>query len=456
MLRALRFVVCVCVRRPCAVLSYTALLIMLCCGAEPAPDKDPDAVAKLAAKAIQRSGESWYTDMCTQLEEKYGENPSVYLKSEDAKGSGNEKSSADSKKASEPEVETESTGTSHSEAAQTLKTKAGTSRKVRKQILTAYYGKHAPEKTAEDIDKIIAKREGKGTGSEWFFDMCDKLTTKYGEDVFEYVAAAEEDNSSASSNDSEASSDAQVKDEGGNGPGAEEKQDEASTTPPPERELSPREKLLERLTATAQGIDDLEALEELVESTEKAAEDSAKRAAEAAEAKAEEERIKAEEEAKAKAERKAAARARAEKAKAEAAERRAKEEAAEEAALELETFDPIDLDDENGMVLVDAELIDWLDEQRLADYTPQIVSYGGKLSEIMRRIKSDDIAGFGMSMAESARLKKGLKKLRKDARAAAEQKEQETKSVEDEEMEGDATAEAEAPSKEGDDSESSE
>ena len=425
-----------------------------------APDKDPDAVANLAKKAMQRSGETWYADMCAQLADKYGENPAAYMESADAKSGGKEKaakdsaSDADSEKTSESsEAEPESTGTARSEAAQALRTKAGTSRKTRKHILRAYYGKHAPEKMAEDIDKIIAKREGKTTGAEWFFDMCDKLTQKYGDDVFEFVAQAEQ---KSTPDEPETSSDEEVKAEGADHQETQEiEQEEESSTPPPDRELSPREKLIERLTATAQGIDDLDILEEIVKATEKAAEESAQQSAEEQAAKAEEERIKAEEEAKVKAERKAAARARAEKAKAEAAERRAKEEAAEEAALELETFDPVNIDDEGSMVLVDAEVMDWLAEQRLSDYTSRIVSYGGKLSELMRRIKSDDIAGFGMSTAESARLKKALKKLRKDARAAAEEKaEEDAKSADGEEAKDDGTADAEeeAPNNESNES----
>ena len=435
-----------------------------------APEKDPDAVANLAKKAMQRSGATWYADMCAQLADKYGENPAVYMESADAKSSGKEKAAkdsandADSEQSSESEAEPQSTGSARSKAAQALRTKAGTSRKTRKHILRAYYGKHAPEKTAEDIDKIIAKREGNTAGPEWFFDMCDKLSHKYGDDVFEFVAQAEQ---KSAPDDPETLSNEEVKTEGADHRDTQEAEPEGETSsPPPDRELSPREKLIERLTATAQGIDDLDVLEEIVKTTEKAAEESAKQSAEkeaakAAEeaAKAEEERIKAEEEAKVKAERKAAARARAEKAKAEAAERRAKEEAAEEAALELETFDPVNIDDESSMVLVDAEVMDWLAEQRLSDYTSQIVSYGGKLSELMRRIKSDDIAGFGMSTAESARLKKGLKKLRKDARAAAEEKAEEAaKSADGEEAEDDGTVDAkeEAPSNEGIDTESSE
>ncbi len=434
-----------------------------------APDKEPDAVETLAKKAILKSGKDWYAEMCAKLYDKYGESPSEYLADANRKSGGSEKTADDSanndgsETTSQSEAETESTGASHSEAAQALKTKASRSRKTRKQILTAYYGKHAPEKTAEDIDKIIAKRESKASGLEWFFDMCDKLSTKYGDDVFEFVAQAEKENEPASPERPETSSDEEVKPEGGDDQEMEEtEQEKESSPPPPDRELSPREKLVERLTATAQGIDDLDVLEEIVKATETAAEESAKKSAEEATAKAEEERIKTEEEAKAKAERKAAARARAEKAKAEAAERRAKEEAAEEAALELETFDPIDVDDENSMVLVDAEVVDWLDEQRLSDYTPQIVSYGGKLAELMRRIKSDDIAGFGMSTAESARLKKGLKKLRKDARAAAaaaaDEKTEEAKSGEAEEVGDDDTsrAEEEVPNTQGGDAESSE
>ena len=293
--------------------------------------------------------------------------------------------------------------------------------------------------------------------------MCDKLSQKYGDDVFEFVAKAEKENAPASSEESAASSDEEAKPEDGDDQEVEKPEQEKESSPPPsDRELSPREMLVERLMATAQGIDDLDVLEEIVKATETAAEESAKKSAEEAAAKAEEERVKAEEEAKAKEERKAAARARAEKAKAEAAERRAKEEAAEEAALELETFDPIDIDDENSMVLVDSEVVDWLDEQRLSDYTPQIVSYGGKLAELMRRIKSDDIAGFGMSTAESARLKKGLKKLRKDARAAAaaaEEKAEKAESAEEEKVEEDdgaSSASAEDPSTEGGDVPSSE
>lgn len=428
------------------------------------PNKDPEDVVDLVMKAKRRSGETWYTEMCAKLEDKYGENPSVYLEPADAKGGDTEKTTegaADpdgseetaSEQSSQSDADTKSTGASLSEAAQALREKAGKSRKTRKKILTDYYGKHAPEKTAEDIDKIIAKREGKASGTEWFFKMCDKLTEKYGEDVFEFVTAAKDSDGPETSGDEvETASSEQT----GSGERDQEKVDSSPSVP--DRELSPREKLVEQLMATAQGIDDLEVLEELLKSTEKAAEESAQRAAEAtklaeeeAEAKAEEERLKAEEEAKAKAERKAAARARAEKAKAEAAERRAKEEAAEEAALELETFDPIDIDDESSMVLVDAEVIDWLDEQRLSDYTPQIVSYGGKLTELMRRIKSDDIAGFGMSKAESARLKKGLKKLRKDARAAAEAEKAE--GAEGEEV-GDDTEEV--PNKEEGESQGSE
>jgi hypothetical protein len=39
---------------------------------------------------------------------------------------------------------------------------------------------------------------------------------------------------------------------------------------------------------------------------------------------------------------------------------------AEEAALNLESFDPIDLDDENKMVLMDSEVVAWLEENRLS------------------------------------------------------------------------------------------
>jgi hypothetical protein len=415
------------------------------------PDKDPDDVADLVMKAKRRSGETWYAEMCAKLEDKYGENPSVFLESAGESSSGSEESTEGSESGSGSDTASESAS-----PAQALRTKAAKNRKVRREILTAFYGKHAPEKTAEDIDKIITKREGKakGSGAGWFFEMCDKLTEKYGEDVFELAAAqAEEPASPSSDEEYDAPKDSEGEDAGSGGEAQVEEEVAAEPTPPPPPpELSAKEKLLARLAEAAQGIDDLELLEETVAAAEKAAAEAAEVLAQESEAKAEEERLKAEEEAKVKAERKAAARARAEKAKAEAAERRAKEEAAEEAALELETFDAIDMDDESSMVLVDAEVIDWLDEQRLADYTPQIVSYGGKLAELMRRIKSDDIAGFGMTMAESARLKKGLKKLRKDARADAEAKaEKEAKKAEasaSEEEEGGGDAEEAGPSEE--------
>ena len=39
-------------------------------------------------------------------------------------------------------------------------------------------------------------------------------------------------------------------------------------------------------------------------------------------------------------------------------------------------------------VLLDAEVITWLEENRISDYTPKIARFGGKLSELRLRIKA--------------------------------------------------------------------
>ena len=55
----------------------------------------------------------------------------------------------------------------------------GGSTLLQQNILSKFYAKYAPEKTAEDVMAIIAKRASKG--GEWFKDLCAKLETKYGE-----------------------------------------------------------------------------------------------------------------------------------------------------------------------------------------------------------------------------------------------------------------------------------
>lgn len=71
----------------------------------------------------------------------------------------------------------------------------------RRQVLVEFYKKHVPEKTASDVDAIIAKRQSKG--KNWFDELCAKLKAKYGEDPADGLAtgsgAAEEAASSSSS-----------------------------------------------------------------------------------------------------------------------------------------------------------------------------------------------------------------------------------------------------------------
>ena len=46
-------------------------------------------------------------------------------------------------------------------------------RQSRRQVLVEFYKKHVPEKTASDVDAIIAKRQSKG--KNWFDELCAKL-----------------------------------------------------------------------------------------------------------------------------------------------------------------------------------------------------------------------------------------------------------------------------------------
>jgi hypothetical protein len=68
-------------------------------------------------------------------------------------------------------------------------------------------------------------------------------------------------------------------------------------------------------------------------------------------------------------------------------------------ALDLETFEQINLEDEDSLVLVDAEVMAWLEKERLSDYASQIARYGGTLELLMRRITSSVI---GRSMLAQA------------------------------------------------------
>lgn len=183
-----------------------------------------------------------------------------------------------------------------------------------------------------------------------------------------------------------------------------------------EEEKSVKQKLLDRLLSAVKDIQDLTFLEnDLV----KKAEEHQAVAREKADAAEKEAKAKAEEEAKIKAEKKAAARKRAAEARAAAAEKLKAAEEAEEAALALETFDPVDLDNEDNLVLLEAEVVTWLTENRLSQYTHQIARFGGTLADLRMRVKAADMETMGMTKAETARMKKALKKLRKEAREAA-------------------------------------
>jgi hypothetical protein len=127
-----------------------------------APDKDPDDVADIVMKAKRRSGGNYYAEMCEKLEEKYGENPAVYLDSvSDADeeppaakdSSDGEKKKSDKKKSDK--TKTEGGGDSEQSATEKLKALAAKSGKVRKDILTKFYAKHSPEKSEKDIEKIV-------------------------------------------------------------------------------------------------------------------------------------------------------------------------------------------------------------------------------------------------------------------------------------------------------------
>ena len=85
------------------------------------PDKDPDDVADLVMKAKRRSGETWYAEMCAKLEDKYGENPSVFLESAGESSSGSEESTGGSESGSGSDTASESAS-----PAQALRTKAAT------------------------------------------------------------------------------------------------------------------------------------------------------------------------------------------------------------------------------------------------------------------------------------------------------------------------------------------
>ena len=232
--------------------------------AKHAPEKTAEDVAAVIEKRSSR-GDGWFDDLIGKLAEKYEEDPLEWFaenfqksaEGEEAAGSEDEKEGKkESKKESKKEGKKKAEGGSGGYERETA-------------VLTTFYNKYVPDKTADDIQEIIGRRASSGNDS-WFEDLCAKLEKKYDVDPLAFYSL-------------EGGGD----DAAGGGEAAEE-QPEPEPAPLTEREL-----LLKRLAAATEGVEDLAALEEAVVAAETAAEERA--AAKAAEdaKRAEEERIEA-------------------------------------------------------------------------------------------------------------------------------------------------------------------
>ena len=361
-----------------------------------APEKTTKEVEAAITKRSKKGG-SWFEDICKKLKEKYGADPAdmelpeeprkekkdkAEKKEKPEKKEKKEKKEKPEKKEKKETPESKEKKDKDSGKSVQTTTAAATAHATHaharthehwltvcasvvvqalpyRDILINYYAKYDAEKTEADVDAIMEKRMSRGPIEEWFPEMCQKLKVKYGEDPRKLWKAAKKTDSKKA--DAEPAADEPV-----------EKEADKQAEPPIEEPATPRDLLLSRLSAAADGVDDLAALEEMVAALESS---SSTYVAAHAEQKAADDAEKAklaEEEAKKKDEKKKAARERADKLKAENAAKRAAEEAAEEAAFALEDYEPIDIDDESQLIVLDSEVVAWLEELRLQDYAPVV------------------------------------------------------------------------------------